>query len=579
MLASMLWSCTAAPLECGPGTVEISRVCVADRRDAGPTFDTLSNHDSGPARDASKFFDAGVLDVHTARDVSAADAVRADVGGADVGGADVVQGDAASCGPCAAGARCEAGRCTPTCGVSAPTGSEEFVLRATQWRLYTTLYLQHFGADNSDGVIARMRIARGLGFNAVSLPAVWQELVPDAAAHARGGNFGPLDRVLDEARALGMKVRLIVWLRHNPDPSDSPDTPFYLARDCARGADDGTDDLPQWCTPSLASPRTPNAMAFLRATLAHVAPWRDDGTIAWYSVVHNATAEIGLSSGGISADYSAPARAAWAAWLASGRDNPSPFANIEALNAAWSSQYRGFDEVPIPTFTRFASGNDFEGPRGVALWRFREALVRRWLGQIRVAFDEAGAATWRHPPRILNDYGSVYDRLSHLRQSHAFLGQLAMLGPWGAGVKQNADNVLSVDEQRFAQELLVSQIAPRDGFTMNEAFADPPQSAPEWAARIRAWFDAGSNGVSFYLDLGNDAIRARTEAMIAELRAQGVWGAPVRCRNEAGTLRFRLSELLGSYFDGPLHGGPSLFDRFRTLSQGRNVGFEMTEDL
>ncbi len=477
---------------------------------------------------------------------------------------------AAACGP---QELCVRGACVRTCGLSTPTGDDTFVEQATQWRMATYLYWGGSARSNVDAIAEQMQWLRDRGFNAITIPVAWNEIEPDEDAARTGSKYPLLGVLLDRARALGFSVRLNVWLRRwdGGEPDRAPqDTQFLRREDISRAQDGSYDGEPQL---SYHAPRIENATRFIERVLRYVRPWHNEGVLRWYSVIVTQQAELGYSYDH-AGDYNDASRAAFSRWLFDRATNPRPHADLSALNGAWSTTYASAEQIEPPSVGAFSS----EGRRGEDWWRFREHSLRAFLARVRATLDRTIDAQWTRPVRLINDYGSVYDHLSRSRQSFDFVSHLRALGPYGYGVKQNGDANASADEQRFAMELLTSQVARLGGVTFNEAF-DGGLPIAQWADQVQAWLEAGANGYSLYTAFGLDAQRSRVDALVAELTRRGVWGGGVRCRSERSTLTYTATTMLRAGWNGERSGRPSLFNEFLSSRMGGGARFVFENDL
>lgn len=489
-------------------------------------------------------------------------------------GSDARSPDELSCAaPCGPQERCVRGSCERTCDRASPNGDETLIEQATQWRMATFLYWGGSDRSNVDAIVTQMQWLKDRGFNAITIPVAWNEIEPNEQDARSGAKYPLLGVLLDRARDLGLAVRLNVWLRRwdGAEPDRTPeDTAFLRREDVSRAQDGSYDDEPQL---SYHAPRLDNALRFFERVIRYARPWHNQGVLRWYSVIVTQQAELGYSYDH-AGDYNDASRAAFARWLFDSSSNPRPHADLAALNAAWSTSYANVAQIEAPAVDAFSS----DGRRGDDWWRFREHSLRSFLERLRATLDRTIDAQWTRPVRLINDYGSVYDHLSRRRQSFDFLSHLRALGPYGYGVKQNGDARASADEQRFAMELLTSQVTRVGGVAFNEAF-DGGLEISQWADQVQAWLDAGANGYSLYTAFALDAQRARVEALIAELTRRGVWGAPVRCRDERATLSYSASTMLRVGWNGDRTGRPSLFSEFVSARAGGNARFVFTNDL
>lgn len=185
-------------------------------------------------------------------------------------------------------------------------------------------------------------------------------------------------------------------------------------------------------------------------------------------------------------DYSRPVVEGYRQWLTGEYEN-----DIRLLNEIWKTNYSQYSDVQPK---RPESGAVFSGPDGNDWYRYRTHLLKETNALFKRAVTRVDSNV-----RVISQHGSVYDRLSFLRNTFSFDEIAADLD----GIKIN--DALDYDH-RFALDLIRSNLPGK--FYVNEAeHPGPGADLTSMIQQVEESFDHGANVVTFF-QLDSAAIAA-----------------------------------------------------------------------
>jgi hypothetical protein len=423
-----------------------------------------------------------------------------------------------------------------------PARAAEEPSRTTRWNIASYLYLLNYGRYDQATSEANIDYAAKLGFNAVRFNVWWHEIFPDAAAVKAHGNWSGLDHNLDYAVGKGLKVILTISLR-------APATILFAPEDCVVDSEGVLDkNWDKTTRMSFASPRFGRAIRFVQQVGERYKDRQNVGDLLAIAPLVTREAEIAYAHDRLE-DYNPAFIQEFRIWL-EGRYGQQ----IANLNQAWGSRHKTFDEVAPP--------RNFGGNPGRDWYRFRDLKARQFVDSCAAALADVPGLTV--PYRLLLDYGNVGDPMAWKRGSLSFGFHAAQPMVWA--VKHNDAHDY---DQTYTGSLLGSTLRQMDKLAFNEWFYDqdriryPGQDVIGDSFReIKAHYDQGMNGVSY---VGVHPPNQDLEDIVAKLKREGVWAAPVTQRSlgDAAALHVKLSTLLElngweikqRYFDPQLQAG------------------------
>lgn len=442
--------------------------------------------------------------------------------------------------------RCLVAACLCTSGMvfaaPQPNLKAEETLKTTRWNIASYLYLLNYGRYDQAASEANIAYAAKLGFNAIRFNVWWHEIFPDAAAVKVKGNWAGLDRNVDYAIGKGLKVILTVSLR-------APATILFRPEDCVVDSDGVVDkNWDKTTRMSFASPRFGRAIRFVQQVGERYKVQQNAGHVLAIAPLVTREAEIAYAHDKLE-DYNRAFIQEFRIWLEGcyGHD-------IARLNQAWGRQHKTFGEVVPP--------RSFGGMAGRDWYCFRDLKARQFVDSCASALSAIPGLTF--PYRLLLDYGNVGDPMAWKRGSLSFGFHAAQPMVWG--VKHNDAHDY---DQRYTGSLLGSTMRQLNKLAFNEWFYDKDKARypghdviGDSFREIKAHYEQGMNGVSY---VGVHPPNSDLEAIVARLKAEGIWAAPVR-RPTAGDLpavHVKFSTLLGlqgwdvkqRYFDPQFRAG------------------------
>jgi hypothetical protein len=423
-----------------------------------------------------------------------------------------------------------------------PAQTGEDLLRTTRWNIASYLYLLNYGRYDRAASEANIDYAARLGFNAIRFNVWWHEIIPDTAAVKAGGNWAGLDHNVDYAVGKGLKVILTVSLR-------APATILFTPEDCVVDSEQAVDtNWDKTTRMSFSSPRFGRAIRFVQQVGERYKDRQNTGHLLAIAPLVTREAEIAYAHDRLE-DFNPAFIREFRGWLESRYDR-----QIVKLNGAWGSQHKTFGEVPPP--------RSFGGMPGRDWYRFRDLKARQFVDSCAAALSDIHGLTV--PYRLLLDYGNVGDPMAWKRGSLSFGFHAAHPMVWG--VKHNDAHDY---DQAYTGSLLGSTMRQLDKLAFNEWFYDKDRTRypshdviGDSCREIRAHYDQGMNGVSY---VGVHPPNPDLETIIARLKAEGIWTAPVTQRrlDQAPAGHVKLSTLLGlngweikqRYFDPQFRAG------------------------
>lgn len=424
--------------------------------------------------------------------------------------------------------------------LSARTAEEPSL--TVRWNIASYLYLLNYGHYDQAASEADIDYAAKLGFNAIRFNVWWHEIFPDAAALKTNGNWAGLDHNLDYATSKGLKVILTVSLR-------APATFLFTPEDCLVDSEGALDkNWDKTTRMSFASPKFGRAIRFFQQVGERYKGRQNAGDLLAIAPLVTREAEIPYAHDQLE-DYNPAFIQEFRVWLQVRYGQ-----EIDKLNQAWGSRHKAFGEVAPP--------RSFEGMSGRDWYRFRDLKARQFVDSCAAALSDIPGLTV--PYRLLLDYGNVGDPMAWKRGSLSFGFHAAQPMVWA--VKHNDAHDY---DQAYTGSLLGSTMRQMNKLAFNEWFYDkdkaryPGQDVIGDSFReIKAHYDQGMNGVSY---VGVHPPNQDLETIIAKLKREGVWTAPVTQRRmaDAAAAHVKLSTLLGltgweikqRYFDPQLRAG------------------------
>lgn len=397
-------------------------------------------------------------------------------------------------------------------------------LETTRWNIASHLYLLSWGPYDQAGTESNINYAADLGFNAIRFNIWWHEIYPDARSLRKGGNWYPLDHNIDYATRRGLKVIITLSLRGS-------DRAEELLSDDERVHDSGGAVDRNWDKTtrlSFSSPRFGRAIRFVQEVGERYAPYQNNGHILAIAPLVTREAEIPYAHDKLE-DFSPVFLDEFRGWLLRRYGN-----DVANLNQAWDTRYKTFDDVKPP--------RDFDGVAGRDWYLFRDLKARQFVDSCCAALADIKGLTI--PYRVLLDYGNVGDPMAWKRGSLSFVFHAANPMVWG--VKHNDAHDY---DQRYTGSLLGSNMKRMGKVAFNEWFHDRDKKryphreiVDDSYNEIKMHYDQGMNGVSY---VGVQPGNADLEAIVARLKADGVWNAPVSGRDpEAPAVNVKFSTLL-----------------------------------
>lgn len=423
-----------------------------------------------------------------------------------------------------------------------PASTVEEPSRTLRWNIASYLYLLNYGRYDQAASEANIDYAAKLGFNAIRFNVWWHEIFPDAAAVKADGNWTGLDHNLDYAIGKGMKVILTVSLR-------APATVLFTAEDCVVDSEGAVEqNWDKTTRMSFSSPRFGRAILFVQQVGERYKDRQNAGDLLAIAPLVTREAEIAYAHDRLE-DYNPAFVQEFRVWLEGRYGNA-----VDRLNQAWGSQY--------PTFGEVAPPRSFAGSPGRDWYRFRDLKARQFVDSCAAALGDIPGVTV--PYRLLLDYGNVGDPMAWKRGSLSFGFHAAQPMVWA--VKHNDAHDY---DQAYTGSLLGSTMRQMNKLAFNEWFYDSDKERypgrdviGDSLREIKAHYDQGMNGVSY---VGVHPPNPDLEAIIARLKGEGVWTAPVTQRSLGGAaaVHVKLSDLLGldgweikqRYFDPQLRTG------------------------
>lgn len=398
-------------------------------------------------------------------------------------------------------------------------------LDTTRWNIASHLYLLYFGDYREAETEACIDYAAGLGFNAIRFNVWWHEIYPDAASLQTGGQWYPLDHTIDYAISRGLKVIVTLSLRR-PDRELIADEGDHWVRDHDGNSDTNWDSTARF---SFSSPRFGQAIRFVQEVGERYAHHQNAGHILAISPLVTREAEIPYAHD-TTEDSSRVFLEEFRAWLAGRYQH-----DINALNNAWETKAKAFDDIAPP--------RHFHGQAGQDWYLFRDLKARQFIDSCCAVLADIPGLTTAY--RVLLDYGNVGDPMAWRRGSLTFAFHADNPLVWG--VKQNDAHDY---DQNYTGSLLGSGMARLGKVAINEWFHDRnPAKYPrknilgDSYREIKGHYDQGMNGVSY---VGVSPTNTQLETLITLLKTHGVWDAPVTPRrtDDVSTVHVPLSELL-----------------------------------
>jgi len=399
-------------------------------------------------------------------------------------------------------------------------------LAKRRWHYVSFMYLLDWGEFKQAEWEANIDYAARLGFNAIRFNFWWPDIVPDAAALQRGGNWHALDHIVNYAISRGLKVVLTVCLR----PSFTNYTLFCAEEDRVQDRDrnieqnwDGTTRI------SYSSPRFGHAIRFFQQVCERYIEQHNAGHILAISPLITKEAEIAYACGEME-DYSPHFLAEFRAWAI------ARHGSLAAANTAWETAFATVNDiVPEGPMSR---------PQGMDWFLFRELKAKQFVDSCcAVAAGVQGAVT---PLRLMLDYGNCGDPAFLQRDAIGFTlhGDNPMI--WA--IKHNDDHFFN---QAYTGSWLGSNTARLGKLAFNEWFYHKEAKyyphgdvVGDSVNEIRGHFEQGMNGVSYVGAFANNA--PVIDTIVHRLQDEGVWDGPIvpRTTDPARTVHVKLSETI-----------------------------------
>lgn len=221
-------------------------------------------------------------------------------------------------------------------------------------------------------------------------------------------------------------------------------------------------------------------------------------------------------------DYSQPIVEDYRRWLAAEYEN-----DVGRLNETWEAKYSQFSDIQPK---RPESGAVFSGPDGNEWYRYRTNLLKETNALFKRAVTRVDSSV-----RVISQHGSVYDRLSFLRNTFSFDEIAADLD----GIKINDALVY---DHRFALDLIRSNL-PNKLYVNEAEYPGPEVGVAPLIQFTEESFDHGANVVTFFR-LDSAAIAANMSAL--KTLVKNYLANPVTKPTPQNTDRFKLSSMVNT---------------------------------
>ncbi|GHB63339.1 beta-galactosidase [Persicitalea jodogahamensis] len=416
---------------------------------------------------------------------------------------------------------------------------------------------QYKGLDDIEG-------AYRLGFNAVLLTVKWGTIHGQQGGVLRQENrpdynlWQQYDDQINQAVSLGMKVGLNIDVATGDSVSHGASGPYGVTTGDGWSPEDrvlcvgmdGTEAVyqkygglmrppalhVQHVMTSLAAASTKNRITtFAAEVIERYKYLQDSGKLLYVDLVWTRAQEGEFDFGtdkwdseepmdldvlNSFTDYSRPIVEDYRRWLKAQYGS-----DIERLNQKWHSDYPNFDEVQ-PKSPK--SGAVFSGPDGRDWYRYRTHLLKETNLLFKRAVTYVDSTI-----RVISQHGSVYDRISFLRNTFSFNEIAAELD----GIKINDALVY---DHRFALDLLRSNLPGK--FYVNEAeYAGPVAGIASSIQQAEESFDHGAHAFTFFkLDAAAMAANASALKTLVDNYLTNGWVTKIKATN-ADT--FKLSSM------------------------------------
>lgn len=419
-------------------------------------------------------------------------------------------------------------------------------------------------SDRHDG-LEDITNAHRLGFNAVLLTVQWGSIHGQLAGILKQENspaynlWKQYDDQIDLAKSLGMKVGININIatldslsqdesgRYGVDTGDGwPKEERVLCVGM-----DGTEAVyqkyggllrppylhVQHVMTSLAANSTKTRIAtFTEEVIRRYGYLQDEGRLLYVDLVWTRAQEGEFEFGTDKWDYDKPMRLDvlesftdysqpivldYRVWLTNKYEN-----NIGLLNKKWGTNYRQFSGIQ-PKNPQ--TGAVYSGPDGHDWYRYRTHLLKETNLLFKKSVGQVDSSI-----KVISHHGSVYDRISFLRNTFSFNEIAADLD----GIKIN--DALAYDH-RFALDLLRSNLPGK--FYVNEAeYAGQEADLPAMIQQVEESFEHGANVVTFFNF--NSSALSSTEPVFKKLITRYIGGQKVEKLTPTNADSFTLSSMV-----------------------------------
>jgi Beta-galactosidase/Putative Ig domain len=223
-------------------------------------------------------------------------------------------------------------------------------------------------------------------------------------------------------------------------------------------------------------------------------------------------------------DYSPGAAAAFRRWA------QQQYSSIQKLNYHWKTQETNWDNLTIPL--QYGEANQlrlFQSKAGKDFYLFSHLTLKNFINNMISGIKEINPNF-----KVVNEYGSVIDAITGLRNTFAF-----------KDLDENTDGTKINNDIRYDHKFMTDVIRSNrpNKWVMNEVFFDRVSSDADYVKQFDECFENGSKAVVFVIPDIEFLAKARTPLQIAANR----WiPRPVTNVQPVASMRYSVSDMLDS---------------------------------
>jgi Beta-galactosidase/Putative Ig domain len=223
-------------------------------------------------------------------------------------------------------------------------------------------------------------------------------------------------------------------------------------------------------------------------------------------------------------DYSPGAAAAFRRWA------QQQYPSIQKLNYHWKTQETNWDNLTIPL--QYGEANQlrlFQTKPGKDFYLFSHHTLKNFINNMISGVKEINPNM-----KVVNEYGSVIDAITGLRNTFAF-----------KDLDKNADGTKINNDIRYDHKFMTDVVRSNrpNKWVMNEVFFDRVSSDADYVKQFDECFENGSKAVVFVIPDIEFLAKARPALQIAANR----WvSRPVTSVQTVASMRYSVSDMLDS---------------------------------